>query len=377
MKNHWEYDETQMTVGTHTLRKTGFLFAVFGTLTSYNMTGRRSITQPMLQPMDDSAIRLAARHDKTTDPYMYYQDCMTRFVEFQMDPHLAEENRVSPWQPNYVQYGNTRKTLTVDNRYDKLMDTLANEYVEKELNIDKKRVHDVTYEQLIGLACRPKRSYQTIRERYDQITGPEHGNLREALKEEIWSVLEDGYQEYRLHFAGAGMCPAAITDTDDGTGKFCFYFLFFFLNLFFAHRDPVAHESHIQRSCTGNSNEQKRNHESTEKVEEVVKPNKKVKKRKYGSVNYDDKKGLLKAAITDRRRTFQFGLEFAKLSITSTGEHAVDSPTSSWVSKLRSAVAKWKKCIDTCWKDRGGEEGFLAMDGTLAYANYQCRCPKN
>jgi len=79
----------------------------------------------------------------------------------------------------------------------------------------------------------------------------------------------------------------------------------------------------------------------------------------------------------DRKTTFKLGVEFAQtLSITSTGENAVDKATSSWVTKVRISVNKWKTCINEHWKDRGGEEGFLAMDGALAYANYSCRCFK-
>lgn len=110
----------------------------------------------------------------------------------------------------------------------------------------------------------------------------------------------------------------------------------------------------------------------------MVRPKKKAKQRAFGTVNYDTKKQVLKASADDnnRRLTFQLGLEFSKLSITSRGENAVDLATSSWVSKLRTSVKHWRHCIDTCWKDRGGQDGFLAMKGSLAYGKYKCRCPK-
>jgi len=79
----------------------------------------------------------------------------------------------------------------------------------------------------------------------------------------------------------------------------------------------------------------------------------------------------------DRARTYELGVEYAKLPIPSTGENAVDSATSSWVTKLRACVRGWNDCIENHWNERGGKEGFLSKGKALAYANYTCRCPKN
>ena len=143
-----------------------------------------------------------------------------------------------------------------------------------------------------------------------------------------------------------------------------FIFLFSFLTHFF------------RLAKTDRRKTDRDNSVDVEDVEATV-PKKKAKKKPCGTVNYNDKKNALKAVAQslDRQRTYELGVEYAKLSTTSKGENAVDSATSSWVTKLRASVKAWNNCIDDHWKDRGGKEAFLANNGTaLAYANYTCRC---
>ena len=131
------------------------------------------------------------------------------------------------------------------------------------------------------------------------------------------------------------------------------------------------------RLANADSNKTDRDGSFAVSEEGTTRPNKKAKKKPCGTVNYNDKKNALKAVAQalDRQRTYELGVEYAKLSTTSKGENAVDSATSSWVTKLRASVKAWNNCIDDHWKDRGGKEGFLTMKGTaLAYANYKCRC---
>lgn len=210
------YDEIRMTVGTHTLRKTGFLFAVFGVLTEYKLTGRRSQSgQALLQPLDDSAICCAARHQHSTKTHAYYQDASTRFVEYQMDPQLAEENRVAPWQPNFVQNDITRKTFSLDGKYDDSLEKLADDYVKKELNVDVEKVKNITYAQLIGLAVgsKSKLNSKTTKEKFDEraVGVPEEQQLS------LWSCVKEACEEFRLGFAGA---QAGSSGVDGDVGEF-------------------------------------------------------------------------------------------------------------------------------------------------------------
>lgn len=355
-----------MTIGTHTLRKTGFLFAVFGTLTSYNMTGRRAPSSaPTIQPMDDSAICDAARHQHSTNPQAYYQDSMTRFVEYSMDTPLAAENRVSPWLPNFVRMDTIRKTQSVERQYKGTVAELADDYVKKELGIDVNNVKNATFEQLTRLALRTNLDSRTSEEKFRDISKDITEENRDWKLPQMWALIKAECEGYRMHFAGV-MAGALAGSNDAGYvhGGKCWWLRSLcrirpFLTPYFA---PCSASTETENSS------------SVDLAEAASMPPK--KKRKYGTVNYDDKKRLLIAAKGDRQKTFELGLEFSKLN-TGAGPDAADSKSASWVSKLKSAVTKWNKCIDgECWKDRGGKTGFLAMEGHLAYANYVCRCVK-
>jgi len=200
LQKNLEYDEDRMTVGTHTLRKTGFLFAVFGVLTEYNVTGRRSRTSlPEIQPMEDSAICCAARHKATTKPHAYYQDAKTRFIEYQMDPQLAEENRVAPWKANFVQNETIRKTLSLDGKYDDSIEKLADDYVKKELKVDVEKVKNVTIAQLLLLSIKTNLTRKSDADEFNELTVA----LTDAEKEQLERHIERRIENYRLHFAGA------------------------------------------------------------------------------------------------------------------------------------------------------------------------------
>lgn len=197
LQKNSEYDEEKMTVGTHTLRKTGFLFAVFGVLTEYNTTGRRSRAgHTRIQPMDDVAICLSARHNVTTKTHAYYQDAMTRFVEYQLDPQLAEENRVAPWKANFVQHDTTRKTLRLDGKYDESVEKLSDDYAKKELKVNAK---NVTYAQLILLAVKTNLNRKSENEEFDELTL----KLSATEKQKLEKHFDRRCATFRLHFAGA------------------------------------------------------------------------------------------------------------------------------------------------------------------------------
>lgn len=209
-----EYNEAKMTVGTHTLRKTGFLFAVFGTLTRYKNTNIYDTKKKKLLPMDDCAISSAARHDKKTDPQMYYLDAMTRYEECEMDEKLAIANYVAPWKSNFVHCDTTRTTLSLDSRYGKAIHHLADDYVARELLVDAEQAQFVTYAKLITHAFEKKIYNQTFKEKFERVV--EKQNLTEEAKQELWLLYLEECEANRLHFAGA---IGGLTGQDEDGGK--------------------------------------------------------------------------------------------------------------------------------------------------------------
>ncbi|GAX11333.1 hypothetical protein FisN_22Lu001, partial [Fistulifera solaris] len=293
LKKKGEFNEEKHTVGTHTLRKTGFLFAVHGVLTMYNVSGRRSTNMPLLQPMDDDAICCAARHDKST------------------------------------------KTHALDGKYDDNIEVLADDYVENELKVNVDKVKNITFLQLVLVAMKSKQdnSDKTCKERFTEIANER--NISKETQDELWHVMQEDRDNFRMYFAGA--VEGSKTESND-TSK--------------SDRGSLLDEL-------------------------MEPPKKKAKGRNYGIVSYETQRKVLAALSEpgDRKRTFEVGVEFATLSITSKGADAVDARSSSWVSKLRTCVKGWNNCIEgKCKKNKGGQEGFFKMKGNLAYTKYTCKC---
>jgi hypothetical protein len=77
-----------------------------------------------------------------------------------------------------------------------------------------------------------------------------------------------------------------------------------------------------------------------------------------------------------RKAVFDLVKKFAELD-NPTGNNnpdAVDGPSHTWVNKMRDSSKKYAKCIETCWKDKGGFDGFMKMPVALASSEYKCKC---
>lgn len=170
-----------MTIGTHTLRKTAFLFAIFGILTQYDTTGRRPYdpsSRADLQPLEDMALLNAARHHASTDTRMYYQDAMTRFGDMSFDEDVRFENRVSPWMSIYASEEAHSVNNNLRTRTDLDVDRLAESYVKIELGIHLK---DFTFSEVMRVALLLKKDRRGFREKLDEVRSRLPSDLRDML----------------------------------------------------------------------------------------------------------------------------------------------------------------------------------------------------
>ena len=104
------HDETS-TIGTHTLRKVGYLFAVWGTLKTLSTFEREATRQPMdkngeVNPhyptVCYSDITAAARHKSIATAALYIQNSTMLFWTIQEQGDLWTKNRVATWKMNYI-----------------------------------------------------------------------------------------------------------------------------------------------------------------------------------------------------------------------------------------------------------------------------------
>jgi hypothetical protein len=116
----------------------------------------------------------------------------------------------------------------------------------------------------------------------------------------------------------------------------------------------------------------------------------KSRARQYGTVSYASQRDELSQAVARqkqavknqsgilecRKAVFDLVKKFAKLEnpTGSNNPDAVDGPSHTWVNKMRDSAKKYAKCIETCWMDKGGIDGFMALPVALASSEYKCKC---
>ncbi|KAL7572952.1 hypothetical protein ACA910_007458 [Epithemia clementina (nom. ined.)] len=105
------YDDEMSTIGTHTLRKLGYLFAVRGTLNHLSAFKRDATRKPMdkdgtidlnYPTICYSDISMAARHKKVGTAALYIQNSTMLYWSVQEQGDSLSQHRVSIWKMNYI-----------------------------------------------------------------------------------------------------------------------------------------------------------------------------------------------------------------------------------------------------------------------------------
>ena len=180
-----------MTIGTHTLRKTGFLFAIFGVQTKYISTGMRPFSQTTrtIDPIEDIALLKSARHKAKTDTSSYHIDALTLYSDLQRQPTLLALNQVSSWEPIWVEDLDCRRNIDESTSTDMNIIDVAKFFVEKEVNIN---VINSTFNGILERAL-AKKIPLSLEEEFAQLTMSlpafEAKRLWEMFQEKTITVL--------------------------------------------------------------------------------------------------------------------------------------------------------------------------------------------
>jgi hypothetical protein len=119
-------------IGTHILRKTAYLFAIFGCLL-YNL--QKGKNQP--DEIDKTTILLSARHRDLNCITKYVLDCTTVWAALKRMNSL-DQHRVSAWESIHVQTHPTMQSIATEcTRFQKPITELASDYVYNTLGIAK------------------------------------------------------------------------------------------------------------------------------------------------------------------------------------------------------------------------------------------------
>ena len=114
------FPENECKVGTHTMRKTAYLFAVFAVLSKYDTQGRavtRADSTLRIQPLELDDIEKAARHGTHQNSSIYFAANSNKYER--LGPSKAAQwphHKVSPWRSIY--YGSSKTKTSYESNED-------------------------------------------------------------------------------------------------------------------------------------------------------------------------------------------------------------------------------------------------------------------
>jgi hypothetical protein len=103
------YRDEPRIFGTHTLRKTAYLFATYGTLEQQGTSRQQATTNFAVDPICLADIMASARHSSVQNAATYSKDCVSRFRTEKSNPETSfnKQNQYLEWNPPVKMFPNT------------------------------------------------------------------------------------------------------------------------------------------------------------------------------------------------------------------------------------------------------------------------------
>ena len=347
-----EFDPQECTVGTHTLRKTGYMYAVFGILYRYESTGRRrtDMAQPGLtiQPLEDDALNKSARHKSQKQAALYYQNCLSQWEDSGFHrPECWPEYKVSPWKSVFYSSGKfNRKNPNASTRTSKSVSELAKWYVKEALDCRSSFDWQETYQLSLGRKGH-ETPFEKLRHLFDKFqddrTRVEATRLfGECFKKSLELEAEQKASETeseRVSVSVDGM-PQLVTPE------------------FVRYRARGRDDDEEQRREKKKQRNQTREQQRAGPVEEQVS----LESDREELATYDGS-------------NMQVYYKMREITVRYEGKNKGFVPRDyQWLKRLRGSVARIDKCILEC---SGGEpEVFFDGIDKLNRISYKCVCNK-
>ncbi|KAL7570837.1 hypothetical protein ACA910_018905 [Epithemia clementina (nom. ined.)] len=356
-----EFSELECTIGTHTLRKTAYMMAVFGILYRYESTGRRRTNvaqhQLQLQPLEDDALSKSARHKCVKQATLYYQNCLNKWEDCGFhNSDLWPDYKVSPWMSVFYSSGDSnRRNENPKSRTTSSILDLAKWYVTESLGFSGGHTWKEAYKAALG-----KQSQNTPAEELRTLFHlfPEEQRLRaECLLSECIRVTSNNVDGGEGVPQGeSGGCGG---DGVDGDG---------------AAATLVTPE---QVQVAGELGQRRMREQADEGDETTRKRQRNLAREesRAGPVETRQDLGDLRAqftSLTGSNEELYNNME--SIIDTFEGQNKNFVPKDfQWLRRVRTSFKKIKECVDTC--HGGSLSCFLAMDQPLNRVSYRCKCP--
>jgi hypothetical protein len=195
-------DKEQITenhiIGTHILRKTAYLFAIFG---CHLYKGKKG-NEP--DEIDRSTILMSARHKDLKCITKYILDCTTVWAALKRTNSL-DKHRVSAWESIHIQTHPTMQSIATEcTRFQKPITGLASDYVYMTLGIDNR------VPKSVALYVERAMQYVPDKTPHQELDSAIAKLIPECSQQEFRQLLEKATQE-RLRGALAHIPPPTQT----------------------------------------------------------------------------------------------------------------------------------------------------------------------
>ena len=183
-------------VGTHTMRKTAYLFAVFSVLSKYDMQGRSVMRDGAyrIQPLEMDDIEKAARHGNHQSSAIYFAANSNKYERFGPSndaqwPH----HRVSPWKSVFYCASKSKDSYEANEdlttRTDWPITKIAHWFLREELGVTTSGWDPI---RAIELSCRLREKEDTAMERFSALL---MSHLPAALYRQAKALFHECCQE--------------------------------------------------------------------------------------------------------------------------------------------------------------------------------------
>ena len=315
--------KTAFQVGTHTLRKTAYLFAIWGILTRLEDAGGVVDGSMSISDFNMDSILKAARHTGVDNARKYIKDSPTLYMTAKKE-RCAEKQRVSPWFGMYLENFTGHYCITGPSRLfrkDTLYDQ-ADDFFLKEVTITNLGSFADYYER--ALACLPPETSES--------------KLKMIMSTAYWKEAPQSFKDMLMDF-----------------------------NRLLNRETVVQAEAEVR-------NEAKRTASDSAICD--VTPKKRPRTIKRGDDACDDWK-LESKGLASPREVYEFCL---KIESAMTGDEpqrpqsCMTDSARKWARNRRNAAVAMRACVEKCWE--GSEKNFLESKTKLNVIRYKCTCSK-
>jgi hypothetical protein len=204
-------DEKELRIGTHTLRKTAYLFAIWGTLKFNGHESGSSISTRGLADIQFGNILMSARHKTLSNACAYIRDSATSLAVSSKES-FSQQHAVGYWESIHISTALLGQSLTTCSQYfKKEIPELATHYIQKKYQVSTDGTMSIKTLLNVVLAVRPTTDLLTnLYKRFESDCNPKQCTEYKTLLDLVIKQVTAEVRATALNFLDL---PEEVKDT--------------------------------------------------------------------------------------------------------------------------------------------------------------------